>query len=268
MARVNVYVTDDLKARMDRAGDLNWSTAAQRAFEIEIQAQEWKMVENRIERTVERLRASKAQEDGELKAEGRKAGVEWANEDASFRVLRAVANFEWGSAPPEFYGYHLACLILNQKSPSDPAGAGELWDELCGGHMTEDSGSEPDPAWLEGFVDGAMTVWDEVKGELESILVPKQRRLPDDLRVEMLGKSPRPGTGREARYKCLRAAEAEVKRAGGDFNVAAARRALVKAFDWRNTASTLRAFDEMGYLRLDRGQIGPDPRIHEPAGKA
>jgi hypothetical protein len=160
MARVSIYVPDEMKARMDEAGGLNWSAAAQRAFEIEINSQRWKMETDAIEKTAARLRASKAEEEEQLKTEGRTAGQEWARDDATFRALKAISELDWSVVPEDAYGYKLACLILDEKGPSYPAEAGELWDELRGGYPTDES--EPDAAWLEGFIEGAIEVWNEV----------------------------------------------------------------------------------------------------------
>jgi hypothetical protein len=159
MAQINIYVPDELKARMDRAGSVNWSAAAQRAFDIECHLTEVMMTTE--DSVVARLRASKVQEDEELKAEGRETGQRWAREHASFRVLKGVSEISWDGLPVEAYGDHLAQLILGDEYPT---AVGELWNELRGGY--DDNEEEPDPAWIEGFVEGAAEVWNEVANKI------------------------------------------------------------------------------------------------------
>ena len=104
MARVSIYVTDELKARMDKAGDLNWSAAAQRAFEIELSLARWKMVENEEAMVIERLRASKHREDEADRNAGREAGQEWARTAAEYGELKRVATYRhWDETPMEDY---------------------------------------------------------------------------------------------------------------------------------------------------------------------
>jgi hypothetical protein len=156
MARVSIYVPDELKTRMDAAGDLNWSAAAQRAFEFEINSQRWKMETDVIEKTAARLRASKLEEEGQLKNEGREAGREWAQDDADYRALKTVAEYEW-TDDPDLYGFTLCTLILDEEGPSHLE-VKEFWETLLG----DPRGREPDAAWVDGFIDGAKEVWDEV----------------------------------------------------------------------------------------------------------
>jgi hypothetical protein len=157
--RMNIWVPDELKARMDEVQHVNWSAIAQRAFEIEVNVARWKMVENEEERVVERLRASKLREDEAEQIAGREAGQEWAQATAEYGELRRVANYEhWGVTRDEDYPSTLASLILNVDDwrEIDASDVRDLWQQL------RDREDEPDAAWVEGFVEGATEVWDEV----------------------------------------------------------------------------------------------------------
>jgi hypothetical protein len=154
MARVNVYIPDELKARMDRAGNLNWSATAQRAFEVEVHLKEVMMTTE--DSVVARLRASKMRQDEVEMAAGRKAGQRWAREWAEYGELERVATYDdhMGEDPAVL----LACLIFDVPSPGDlyQSDVQELWDRLRGRR------DEPPSAWIEGFVEGATEVWGEV----------------------------------------------------------------------------------------------------------
>jgi hypothetical protein len=159
MARVSIYVPDELKARMDRAGELNWSAAAQRAFEIELNQARWKMIENEEDRVIERLRASKAQEDQADRNAGHMFGEKWARSLAAYGELKRVATYEhWDETSEEDYPVQLACLIFDVPGPRDldAADVRDLWERVW------DRASEPPGAWIDGFITGATEVWNEV----------------------------------------------------------------------------------------------------------
>jgi hypothetical protein len=144
--KVTVYVPEALKARMDGAGELNWSALAQRAFEAELNLQEWKMEPDMVEKAVARLRASKAEGDAKLEAEGRAAGQDWARRMASFRDLKAVAEYDW---------------------PVDAdATRMNLMEMVGGGEADPDEPGWFDDAWIEGFIAGATEVWEEVADKI------------------------------------------------------------------------------------------------------
>jgi hypothetical protein len=159
--RINIYVPDELKGRMDRVGDRNWSAAAQRAFEIECQLKEIMM--GTEDSVVARLRASKAKEDEADLEFGRKAGQEWARTAAEYGELRRVAECDyWDQLNEDQRADTLACLILdaNDARDLDQHSVRELWDHL------HDRTDAPDPAWIEGFVAGAAEIWDEVADKI------------------------------------------------------------------------------------------------------
>jgi hypothetical protein len=123
------------------------------------------MAENEEDRVIERLRASKAAEEGELTAAGRMAGQRWARDWAEYGALKRVATFPlWGGhdLPEVAYAGQLACLItdVDDIRELDRSDVRDLWQQL------HDREEEPDPAWIEGFVEGATEVWDEVANKV------------------------------------------------------------------------------------------------------
>ncbi len=99
MPRINLYVTDDLKARMDRVADaVNWSAVAQGAFEKALTA--WPIMEEaKMAAVLERLRASKVELVDNVVAAGFAAGRVWAETAADYLTLRAVGTYDWSRVP-------------------------------------------------------------------------------------------------------------------------------------------------------------------------
>src|SRR5262245_9872594 len=92
---INVYVSDDLKARMDRVAEgVNWSSVAQGAFEKAL-ALFPAMEGSRMSAVVERLKASKAEQVDSVAAAGVAAGRTWAENAADYLTLRRVGEYDW-----------------------------------------------------------------------------------------------------------------------------------------------------------------------------
>jgi hypothetical protein len=160
MARVSIYVPDELKARMDAAGELNWSAAAQRAFEVEINLQRWKMETDVIEKAAARLRAGREKYEAGRHAGGRATGRRWALEDADYTAVKALVGYSEDKAIIE--ASTLSSLILGDEDPSHVE-VRDLWEQLLGDDFR---GAEPGLAWIEGFVEGAGEVWEAVADKI------------------------------------------------------------------------------------------------------
>src|SRR5258708_7816585 len=92
MPRVTLYVPDDLKARMDEAGEaINWSAVAQRAFREAVALNSLRKEPTDMNEVVERLRASKERVQEADEETGKAAGAQWARETAEFDELKRVA---------------------------------------------------------------------------------------------------------------------------------------------------------------------------------
>jgi hypothetical protein len=95
MPSINVYVSDDLKARMDRAADgVNWSSVAQSAFEKAL-ALYPTMEGSKMSAVLERLKASKAEQVDSVAAAGFAAGRAWAESAADYLTLKRVGEYDW-----------------------------------------------------------------------------------------------------------------------------------------------------------------------------
>jgi hypothetical protein len=95
MPSINLYVPDDLKARMDRAGDgVNWSSVAQAAFAREL-ASHRTLEEPKMTAVLERLKASKAELVDSVAAAGFVAGKAWAETAADYLTLKRIGEYDW-----------------------------------------------------------------------------------------------------------------------------------------------------------------------------
>lgn len=173
--RTTISIPQDLKTRMDKAGEeVNWSAIAARAFEDKLGE-----IASRKERltmadAIERLRASKRRGESASYQKGEKAGMEWAKDSADVKDLQALEDtreqtgvhwdvyFEnddrsaWG--PGE-----LLAFIMVPGDDRDRRDAGEWLESVLG----EDSDElAMDGAFIRGFADGALAFWGEVKDQL------------------------------------------------------------------------------------------------------
>src|ERR1700733_607916 len=96
MARVSIYVTEDLKTRMDRIGEAaNWSEIVRPAILSEVASHEHRKGKT-MATVVERLRASRIKHDQEMETLGAEAGRTWASDTAEFAELQRVSKIEPG----------------------------------------------------------------------------------------------------------------------------------------------------------------------------
>lgn len=159
MARMSIYVPDELKGRMDVLSDrVNWSGIAQAAFETEI-GRFPKWTEDKMAAVIERLRASKQRQMETMADVGFAAGKKWAEEDAEFIDLKAVAesdldeqnedDIQWDAIP--------SLISFTDRSEAETfweETIGERWREEINGHLQV------------GFCRGAKAVWEEVADQI------------------------------------------------------------------------------------------------------
>jgi hypothetical protein len=174
--RTTISLPAELKARMDAVKvPVNWSALAARAFEAKL----WEIEmasKNKVskEDVVKRMKALKEREDEEDVAEGKEAGREWAEREASPRELRRLDSWrgrlgiDWCEV---LHGHRsrgpgLPYLLYAELHPEDGDDSGTA-DDFWEGVLGEDEAKQIwDPEFLIGFVAGALEVWSEVKGEL------------------------------------------------------------------------------------------------------
>ncbi len=166
MPRINVYVTEALKARMDVAdADANWSAVAQRSFEGEL-----RHIENRKElitmtNTVERLSKSKefylATLMSKDRDEGRAAGRMWATKHAGYPELKAFSELpdpEDDLIEIEHFTKYLAGIATGDKTLSWSE-VKNFWGEYFETYPISDES-------VFGFIAGATEVWEDLEDQL------------------------------------------------------------------------------------------------------
>ena len=90
MAKLNLYVPDDLKKRMDAVSDVNWSDITRPALLSALATLEQHRSPD-MSTTIERLRASKAESLKRDELEGQTHGREWAEQHADYDELRRLS---------------------------------------------------------------------------------------------------------------------------------------------------------------------------------
>lgn len=182
MARMTIYVGDDLRKRVDRVKTpVNWSLVARDAFEIklgEIAAQKGKKV---MQDVIDRLSASKVECEDVSYKEGFEAGESWAKDSAKFSELKNLETVaSWESAreydrrdQANFRDRDpcVAVFFLRDIEPGkydDDQSAystAQEWLGILG--FGEDSESRcNDGSFWQGFEDGALSVWRDVKDKV------------------------------------------------------------------------------------------------------
>lgn len=98
MARVSIYVSDDLKARMDDSGDtINWSEVARAAF-LEALARNAYKRDLNMEHAIERLRVSRERYQQTAEGRAKDTARKWAATTASYEQLLRIS--ELCEGPP------------------------------------------------------------------------------------------------------------------------------------------------------------------------
>lgn len=168
MPRISIYVPDDLRARMGKVEDANWSQVACRAFELKLGELAASRQEKTMDNVIERLRASKLDAEDEFHKEGREMGEEWAKGSATFAELRgldkAIDNYgtDWDrilhGGEYGFVGLVADMLRVDYRE----AGNSPIVERV-----NEMEGIDPnEPEFIAGFVDGALSVYREVESKI------------------------------------------------------------------------------------------------------
>ncbi|MCB1533248.1 MAG: hypothetical protein KDJ44_00655 [Rhodoblastus sp.] len=154
MARMSIYVPDDLKGRMDDL-ESNWSAIAQVAFEREIRLHP-KLTENEMQATIERLRASKKAQIDDVIQAGVEAGKKWAQDEAEYLDLTKV-------------GRALEQKFAVKSTSKDEAGnetdTMRSFPKLSNGLLLSEAVAEGEH-YEHGFCMGVLDVWKQVKAHL------------------------------------------------------------------------------------------------------
>jgi Bacterial RNA polymerase, alpha chain C terminal domain len=146
MARISLYIPDELRARMDAAGtEINWSEVARPSLTAAVAAVEHRKGQN-MSTAIDRLRASKRQFDQQEKTSGYNAGRSWAENKAEYKELVRLQR-ERKDRPEETPEDAFNRAV-------DPSSAREIttW---------------PSDRYGSAFVEGALKFFSEVRPEVE-----------------------------------------------------------------------------------------------------
>jgi len=192
-ARFNITIPPGLKARIEAAPPENWSAVAARAFEqrlLELESK--KEVEGRRD-LIARLKAADELDHNEDYEAGRAAGERWAQQEARPRQLRNIPQLRnlrrsmdesSASLPPGFagvaqdaalgvgpgVGWHVYFGMLGRRAVTNWAEVKAIFAEaeaFWRGVLGDDNHRIESAFFGQGFVDGALAVWDAVKDQLQ-----------------------------------------------------------------------------------------------------
>jgi predicted transcriptional regulator len=158
MARVSIYVSDELKARMAEVGDaLNWSDIARPAFEAAIADFNHRRGRS-MTTAIERLKASKQHYLENTTKYGAEAGRDWAQNTASFYELKQVSQIELSHYERD--ASDISWAIHRATDPDDINRHDDI-PEILFGERTW-----PTEEWMVAWVRGAQEFFQEVENQL------------------------------------------------------------------------------------------------------
>ena len=169
MARTTISIPDDLKQRMERVREpVNWSALAADAFELKLGEIARQQKEKDLQHVIARLRAHIVEDQMDDTARGYRRGVEWAKATATPRELKRLDhNFdridmlEHRRRPG--WSDRLASTILPGPGSHTAEEAWEFWRTSVG--ITDDA-QLASVDFLDGFVKGALSIYEQVKSAL------------------------------------------------------------------------------------------------------
>ena len=153
MATLNVYLSDALKAEMESVEGANWSQIAQDAIRAELARRKvMNTAQADISTVAKRLRST-----GTSYTSGYAAGVQWAQQHADAEHLEVIEAWDWEaelermerSTDNEVFAVDVARGLFEAEWGYQDV------QKLMGGRITEKR--------LEGFIEGAMSIWKEAK---------------------------------------------------------------------------------------------------------
>lgn len=172
MPNRTIYVPDDLDSRMRKLKDQNWSEIACQAFIAKVGEIAQQKKGKDMQDVIDRLRASKQQGASKEYAKGAEAGRTWAKNEAEAEALERLhwltnaggpADPAWNNIDPQLNNFTVAeqaeRWIRGKDEDTDEHESAEFWEAQVG-H------TEPSDEMVTGFVEGALEVWNMVKGKL------------------------------------------------------------------------------------------------------
>jgi hypothetical protein len=155
MAKLNLYVPDELKKRMDAVSNVNWSDIARPALLSALATLEQRRSPD-VNTTIERLRASKAESLKRDELEGQTHGREWAEQHADYDELRRLSELT-----NEVIDANPLTAFMCAVDPEDEMSVAEFKDHCFG-----DSDADVTDAYISAFIAGAVGLFNEVAHKL------------------------------------------------------------------------------------------------------
>ena len=163
MARMNIYISDDLKERMDKAEEkMNWSKVATQEFEFELGEMAKRKKVKDMNSVIQRLKASKMVFENASYREGHQYGSTWAKESAKYAELKRAYELDTDDAVfadaenDDAQAFNVAIQLID-----DGDKAMEFWEGIF-----EPWEAPTDFGFYKGFLDGASEIYEKVKDEL------------------------------------------------------------------------------------------------------
>lgn len=153
MAKLNLYVPDELKKRMDAVSDVNWSDITRPALLSALATLEQHRSPD-MTTTIERLRASKAESLKRDELEGQTHGREWAEQHADYDELRRLSELS-----QEAINADPLQVLARAVDPDDQL---DSLKEYCFG----DADANVSDAYISAFIAGAVRLFNEVAPKL------------------------------------------------------------------------------------------------------
>lgn len=180
MARISIYIPDDLKLRMDEVGsDISWSEIARPVFLAALTAHEHRKG-NTMYTAIERLRASKRICFESMCSGGHDQGREWARNVAEYYELVTLSDLALPELPYDGDVFDVVREAIWQEA-GEPYE--QTWDDTVGSELPHLSPYRNEPpnhalirdnreyrdshnAFVRAFVEGAVEFYNEVKDKL------------------------------------------------------------------------------------------------------
>jgi hypothetical protein len=154
VARISLYVPDNLKAEMDQIKDINWSDIARPAFMTALASRKQRS-ERTMESAIERLRASKAESRKRDELNGKEHGRSWAEHTAEYDELRRVVEITF------HHGMDCFDALYHAIDPENEIEVRDFKQQVFG-----DEYADVSDEYAGAFIEGAREFFGEVADKL------------------------------------------------------------------------------------------------------
>jgi hypothetical protein len=118
-----------------------------------------------VKAVIDRMRSQEAKDNKRIHDLGERCGNRWAAERATAAQLRRLEDEDNQSAVFDGDGSPFAKFVQLIDPATDGRDARDFWEREAGDDF-EEVHMAHEIAFVEGFIDGAMTIWDNVSAEL------------------------------------------------------------------------------------------------------